>query len=111
MTKWQAVGELEKIFDRWLDFDFWAYLQIEMRGEWSDERMQQVMDNHKRAELKLRQYRAEVDKKQLEMRAAGATLREINDYANVTRGEELHRLVTAWRSLEGLPAEGEEEGV
>ena len=102
MTKWEAVKKLEEIMDRWIDFDLWAYLQLEMRGEYSDGRMAEVLNNHERAELRLNELRAEIDGQAKKMEEDGAAAAEINAYT-LTRGGELHGLVTAWRSLDGLP--------
>jgi len=102
MTEQEAVKELEKVINKWLDFDYWAYLQLEMRGEWSQERMAEVLKNHERAEKRFAEFQAENIARQSEMEAAGATPEEIDAYDRTT-WDERNRLVTAWRSLEGLP--------
>ena len=102
MTKWEAVKELEKVMDTWLDFEYWAYCQLEMRGEWTQERMAEVVENHKRAEQRLNEFQAEVITQLLNMKDAGATEEEIDAF-NRSMDDERERLVKAWRSLEGLP--------
>ena len=102
MTKWEAVKQLEKVMDGWLDFRWWAHCQLEMRGEWTQERMVEVLENHERAEKRLNEYTAKTLARQLEMRDAGATSEEIDAYHRTT-WDEHGRLVAAWRSLSGLP--------
>ena len=102
MTKWEAVKELEKVMDTWLDFEYWAYCRLEMRGEWSQERMTEVLKNHERAEKRLNEYTAQNLARQLEMKVAGATPEEIDAYDRST-WDDHNRLVAAWRSLDGLP--------
>ena len=60
MTSWEAVKELEKVMDTWMDFHWWAYCQLEMRGEWTPERIAEVLENHKRAEQRMNEFQAEV---------------------------------------------------
>ena len=102
MTKWQAVKDLEGIMDNWMDFTYWAYLQLEMRGEWSQERMREVLENHKKAGKRLREYRNNTEKGVREMESTGVTEEEIIAY-RTARHKEHYRLLTAWRSLDGLP--------
>ena len=100
MTKYEAAKELEGIFDGWIDFHFWAYLQLELRIEYSQKRMREVLENHKKAELKLNKYRAKTEKQQNKMRESGASIDEINAYG-MARHKEQYRLLSAWRSLDG----------
>ena len=102
MTKWEAAKELEQVMDIWLDFDYWAYCQLEMRGEWSNERMSEVIENHERAERALIEYREQTDREADRMETAGATGPEIQAYFN-SRHPEQWKLLCAWRSLDGLP--------
>lgn len=101
MTKWEATRDLQEIMDKWIDFGLWAYLQLEMRGEWSQERMKEVLENHERAELRKNEYKTETLDQMQKLHDAGATKEEINSYS-LSRQDELTKLVNAWRSLEGL---------
>ena len=106
MTKWQAVEGLEEVFEKWIDFRCWAYLQLEMRGEWSEERLRQVLDNHERAEQRMKQCKKEIYSDELRMRYNGANREEcIACFNNNPKWEEHAKLITAWRSLDGLPPE------
>jgi hypothetical protein len=100
MTKWEAMQQLQTIMDRWIDFEEWAYLQLEMRGEWSDERQLEVEENHKTAEKRRVEFEAETWRNMEEMKSRGATAEEIDGYHR-TRWPEHDKLVTAWRSLDG----------
>ena len=100
MTKWEAVKTLEKVMDTWLDFEYWAYCHLEMRGEFTQKRMSEVLENHERAEKRLNEYKAETLARQVEMKEAGAT-KEERDADHRSRWDEHDRLVAAWRSLEG----------
>jgi len=101
MTKWEAAKKLESVMDNWLDFDYWAYLQLIMRDEWSQECMAEVLENHKKAEEHLNAFRTEIGDQGNKMRERGAGAAEINAYFR-SRDGELQKLVTAWRSLDGL---------
>ena len=87
--------------DTWIDFDCWAYLQLEMRGECSQERMAEVCENHKRAEQRKNEYQEETRNQMIKMEEGGSSDAEIVAY-NRSKWEGLDKLVTAWRSLEGL---------
>jgi len=102
MTKWEAIEDLKGIMDGWLNFECWAYLQLEIRGEWSNERMHEVLQNHKRAKRRKIEYQNETRKGMREMREIGASTEEINAYSR-SRAPGLQKLVSAWRSLDGLP--------
>jgi len=104
VTKWEAAKDLQTVMDQWLDFDYWSYLQLEMRGEWSQERIAEVAENHERAERLLNEHQAKISARMSEMRDTGATSDEINAYRRTTR-DERDRLVKAWRSLDGIPKE------
>jgi GTP1/Obg family GTP-binding protein len=73
-----------------------------MRGEWSQERIDETLKNHERAEKRLKEHKEEVRNRADEMRKGGASPDEINQYYR-SRDKELKKLVKAWRSLDGLP--------
>jgi hypothetical protein len=101
MTKREAAKELGSVMDKWLDFYYWAYLQLEMQGGWSQERLTEVLVNHKRADDRLNAFHKELEEQDIKMREKGATDDEVNAYFR-SRDDELHKLVAAWRSLDGL---------
>jgi len=102
MTHLEALIELKKGADTWMDFPYWAYLQLEKRGEWSDVRMNEVLANHERAGNRMNEYEAETSLQAAIMRRDGATDDEIWAYRD-SRHEGKKALLDAWRSLEGLP--------
>ena len=102
MTKWDAVKHLEGIMNTWIDFEYWAYLQLEMRGEWSNERMHAVLENHERAWQRMNKFKEEIRNEVTRMIAAGSTAEEANRYS-MSRADERAKLVAAWRSLDGVP--------
>ena len=104
MTKREAAKDLGKSMDTWLDFEYWAYLQLEARGEWSQERMTEVLENHRRAGRRMNEYNAKTYEQAEKMRGAGLTSEAISAYYR-SRHDEQYKLLTAWRSLNGLPPE------
>jgi hypothetical protein len=94
-TKTEARLELQTIADRWIDFDEWAYLQLEARGEWSSDRQIEAEEFHKEAERKLREYQAETMKRMNELKESGGDW----DTYNRSRWPELDVLVNDWRRL------------
>ena len=107
MTRWQAQEELERRTGVWMDFPYWAYLQLEKRGEWSDVRMSEVLANHERAGNRREEYESETSLQTARMRRDGATDDEIRAYRD-SRHVGQKALLDAWRSLEGLPPQEEE---
>ena len=87
------------ILDHWIDFGFWAILQLDMREEFSLDRADEVMMLHKEREERLEAFKREEHMQVEEMEKAGKTGAEINAYTR-TRDAERYRLVQEWRSLD-----------
>lgn len=100
MTSWEAKQELEKSVWQWMDFECWAYYQLIMREEYSNERMHEVCENHKKAEQRFNEYKAETQAEIQRMYNAGADTQAITAYRKSRYGEH-EKLLKAWRSLEG----------
>jgi len=102
MTIWQATEELKQVFDKWFNFEYWAYLQLEIRGEYSQERMSEVCENHKRAEMQLNEFQTMVSDNMQKMLDLDESKEAVNNYS-LSVQKERDKLVNAWRSLEGTP--------
>jgi hypothetical protein len=95
MTKTGARLELQTIIDRWIDFDEWAYLQLEAKGEWSSDRQIEAEEFHKEAERKLREFEDETMKLMTEVKKSGGDW----DTYHRSRWPEQRKLVNDWRRL------------
>jgi hypothetical protein len=98
MTMTEAYRELQTITERWIDFEEWAYLQLEKRGEWSSDRQFEAGEFHKEAERKLGEYKTDITKQLLEMKGRGASPDELDAF-NRSRWPQLDILVKDWRRL------------
>jgi hypothetical protein len=97
MTRIDASFELKNT-DRWMDFDLWAYLKLESKGQWSNERMEAAIEFHQEAERKFFEYKAETKKLEYEMAKNGASFDEISDFRK-TRWPQHNALLLDWRRL------------
>jgi hypothetical protein len=86
------------ILSEWLDFDWWATLQLVRRGEYSPEKMNQVCTLHKEREARMKAYDEEEERQVEKMYKAGKTTEEINLYL-CSQHDERYLLVKEWRSL------------
>jgi hypothetical protein len=102
MTITEAKEELETGKYIWLDFNYWACLQLYARGLGGKEyvqKMQLVQKLHKKREAELNAFQANLDYEGEKMSQAGATCEEINN-SRLSQWEALRKLVEAWRSLD-----------
>jgi hypothetical protein len=101
--KAQALEQLEQIKHQWIDFQYWASLQLNARGftgtEDYSKKLGLAEQLHEAREAELKAFNERMEYEVLKMRHEGADSKEINAYRR-SRGEELHKLVTAWRSLD-----------
>jgi hypothetical protein len=102
MTITEAQEELKTANHVWLDFDYWACLQLYARGLDGKEyvkKMQLVRKLHAKREAELKAFQENLHYEDEKMEQAGATCEEINAFYR-SRDKELQRLMTAWRSLD-----------
>jgi hypothetical protein len=102
MTITEAQEELETSKYVWLDFDYWACLQLYARGldgKEYVEKIQLVKKLHKKREAELKAFQENLNYEDEKMEQAGATCEEINNFRSSHR-KELQKLMTAWRSLD-----------
>jgi hypothetical protein len=104
MTSNEAQEHLRKITYQWIDFDYWALLQLYARGLEEDgkeytRRMDLAVQLHKVREAELKVFKERMHYEELKMEQAGATCEESNAFYR-SHDKELERLVTAWRSLD-----------
>jgi hypothetical protein len=102
MTAFEAWKRLETGMYVWLDFDWWASLQLYAKGLDGAEFVQKielVCLLHEKREAELKAFKAKQEYEVEKMKQDGATLKEINDFRSLRR-DELQKLVKAWRSLD-----------
>jgi hypothetical protein len=102
MTITEAQEELKTSRYVWLDFDYWACLQLYARGldgKAYVQKNQMVRQLHKKREAELKAFQENLKYEAEKMEQAGASYEEINKF-HLSHREELQKLVTAWRSLD-----------
>jgi hypothetical protein len=102
MTIMEAQEELKKIKYQWIDFDYWACLQLSAKGFDGNEyvkRMSLATRLHKARETELKAFHERMDYETEKMIQGGATSEEINMYYR-SQDRKLKELVTVWRNLE-----------
>jgi hypothetical protein len=100
----EAQDELKKITYQWLDFTYWASLQLYARGLDSDgkeytRRMELAIQLHKAREAELEAYRERKYYEVMKMELSEVSGKEINAFLR-SRQEEGKKLLDAWRSLD-----------
>jgi hypothetical protein len=98
MTAIEAHREFQTITERWIDFDEWAYLQLEKRSEWSSERQLEAEEFHQEAERKLNEYKDDTMKRLSELKRRSASPDELDAF-NRSRWPQLDILVNDFRRL------------